>query len=266
MKPLILITNDDGIYSPGLTSAAEALEPLGELLIVAPRFQQTGMSRSFPKGNTVGKIDKINLLINGKLIPSYGVYGSPAQAVAHGILELAPRTPDICISGINYGENLGLCLTCSGTLGAAFEAHSHGICAVAISREADWKIQHSSNYQNLDFNTCKKIACNMTKNIITNGFPRNVDILNINIPDDTKEECEIRITKQSRSNYSLFKKPESRDFNQGFRLESEIKVDLDTLEKDSDVYAFYIDKVISITPLVHDLSYRGEISLHCQAD
>lgn len=135
MKPLILITNDDGVYSPGLI-AAEAVQYLGDLLIVAPRFQQTSMGRSFPKSDDVGVIEKMRVMVNGAEIDAYGVHGSPAHAVSHGILELAYKKPDLCISGINYGENLGLSLTCSGTIGAALEADSYEIPSIAVSRQA----------------------------------------------------------------------------------------------------------------------------------
>ena len=140
MKPLIIVTNDDGVYSPGLCAAAEAVQDLGDLLVVAPRFQQTSMGRSFPKSKDVGIIEKIKIMLNGCEIEAYGVHGSPAHAVSHGILELAYRKPDLCISGINYGENLGLSISCSGTIGAAFEADSYDIPSIAISRQASWNI------------------------------------------------------------------------------------------------------------------------------
>lgn len=124
-RPLILVTNDDGIHSPGLYAAASVAVKSGDVLIAAPHTQQTGMGRSFPGYPDNGVIEKIETEdmklpgeITGNKILAYGIHGTPALAVAHGILELAEHTPDLCISGINYGENLGSCLTCSGTLGA----------------------------------------------------------------------------------------------------------------------------------------------------
>ena len=81
MKPLILITNDDGILSPGLLALSEAVSDLGDLLVAAPLFQQTGMGRSFPQGEDIGIIEEKMLLINDLSTLVYGVYGSPAQAV-----------------------------------------------------------------------------------------------------------------------------------------------------------------------------------------
>mgnify|MGYP003801499625 CR=1 FL=1 len=133
-KPLILLTNDDGIKSPGLLASIQAAELLGDLLIVAPRFQQTGMSRSHPNQENGGIIEKWDLEVtNGKKYAAYAVYGSPAQAVSHAVIELAAHKPTVCISGINWGENLGLCISASGTVGAAFEASIYGVPAIATS-------------------------------------------------------------------------------------------------------------------------------------
>lgn len=116
--PLILITNDNGIQSPGLFAAAQAVADMGKLLVSAPLSQQTGMPRAFPRHPGLGTIKEFELNINGKPIVGYGVDGSPAFAVAHGVLELADRKPALCISGINYGENLGQSLPRSGIVGA----------------------------------------------------------------------------------------------------------------------------------------------------
>jgi 5'-nucleotidase len=256
MRPLILITNDDGIYSPGLVAAAEAAQPLGDLLIVAPRFQQTSMGRSFPAGDDVGIIEKITLMINGTGIDAYGVHGSPAHAVSHGILELAHTKPALCISGINYGENLGLSITCSGTIGAALEADSYDIPAIAVSQQAHLSIQHSSDYRDMQWKVAKKITADVASEVLKNGLPDEIRILNVNVPDGATEDTETKITKQSRLNYSIFKKPEIRDFNISYRLKAELDISVEKTEKDSDVYAFYFDKVISITPLTWDLTAR----------
>ena len=105
-KPLILFTNDDGIDSPGLWAAVEALAGLGELLVVAPREQQSGTGRSMPV-TSEGRIYERVHRVNGSEITVYAVDGTPAQAVQHGVLELSPRLPSLVVSGINYGENAG---------------------------------------------------------------------------------------------------------------------------------------------------------------
>ncbi len=256
MKPLILITNDDGVYSPGLWAVAEAVQELGDLLIVAPMFQQTGMGRSLPKDGSVGIIKKVKIIVNGRKIDAFGVYGSPALAVSHGVLELTDRKPDLCISGINYGENLGLSLTCSGTLGAAFEADSHGIPSIAVSREVDLSIQHSHEYKSMDWEAAKNVTKQIAREVLKSGFPDGVRILNINVPDSATCKTEVRFTTQSRNSHSVFIRPEKRDLGTSYILKSKLDVDIEKTEKCSDIYAFLFDKVISITPLTCDLSTK----------
>ena len=120
-KPQILLTNDDGIQSPGLWAAAEALSELGYVNVIAPREQQSGAGRSLPV-STDGIIDIQKMQVKDQPWTVYAVGGTPAQAVQHGVLEILPRRPDLAVSGINYGQNVGSGVTISGTVGAALEA------------------------------------------------------------------------------------------------------------------------------------------------
>ena len=253
MKPLILITNDDGIFSPGLFALAEVLADLGDLLVVAPAFQQTSMGRSFPKGEEIGIIKEVDLALPSGNIKAYSVCGSPAQAVSYGLLELTEKTPELCVSGINYGENVGNTLTCSGTVGACFEAVNHGIPSVALSRQADLEIQSLSDYRKMDWSISKKVAAFIVGKILKQGFPENAAILNVNVPDQVNSD-EIRLTSQSRHSYGGYIKPGKRDFNKGYQLISKFNVDFEALEKGSDMYSFYKDKVVTLTPIKYDFS------------
>ena len=124
-RPLILLTNDDGIDSPGLHAVMEAVADLGELLVVAPISQQTAAGRSYPIALSKA-IHQTEIYYNGQQYPAYKVDASPAQAVTLAVRELATRPIDLCISGINYGENLGSGVTISGTVGAALDAACFG--------------------------------------------------------------------------------------------------------------------------------------------
>lgn len=249
MRPLILITNDDGIRSPGLKAAAEAAADMGDILIAAPHTQQTGMGRAFPRTEDMGRIEEAAVEIYGRPVRAYAVHGSPALAAAHGILELSGRKPDLCISGINYGENMGAVLTCSGTLGAAFEAVSHGVPAIAVSLEVKLETQHSTEYQNVDWSASKEVLGIWIRRVLEEGMPKDVDILNINVPAIPARPGIYRMTTQSRQNYFEFIKPGKRDLSQPFALPSRLHVDEETLEKESDIYAVYIDRIASVTPL-----------------
>ena len=260
-RPLILVTNDDGIHSPGLYAAAQVAAKTGDVLIAAPHTQQTGMGRSFPRCPDDGIIEKMP----GRIL-AYAVHGSPARAVAHGVLELADRKPDLCVSGINYGENLGTCLTCSGTLGALFEASSHGIPGIAVSVEADLSRQHSEDFGEMDWSAAQSILERYIRQVLEEGMPgksnpgekqaARADAWNINVPAGLPFPYPERKTVLSWQNYFYFMKPEKRDYGQPYRLKSEQIVDMESLEKDSDIYALYVDRVASVTLLNFDMSVR----------
>lgn len=259
-RPLILITNDDGIASPGIQAAVRAVAGLGEIIVSAPAVQQSGMGRSFPRKEDTGIIDRSEVLSGAKRIPTYAVHGSPAQAVAHAVLELTDRLPDLCISGVNYGENLGMSVTCSGTLGAAFEAVSLGIPAIAVSVAADLSIQRREDLPAVpdggSWQAAEMLLHYITEKVVAQGFPAEADILNVNLPADIVDPGNYRLTTLSRQNYFNFLKPEKRDYTRPFQLPSKILVNEETLEKDSDIYALYVEKKISVTPLSLQMSVK----------
>lgn len=262
-KPLVLVTNDDGIDSPGLLALAEALVPICEVIIVAPMFQQTGMGRGALNGDFVGTIKKKGFIIDNQLIEGYSVYGSPAQSVAHGLLELLPQKPDFCVSGINYGENLGLALTCSGTVGAILEADSFGIPGIAFSRSIPMKDQKSEDFMTLDWSIEKFHVLQIMRNIITHGMPNQVHLLNVNFPKELTETTEIRVTRQGHMNYGAYIHPGERDFNLELHLGWQLSEHLHKAPEDTDIYAVHFDKVISVTPMTSLMSvnldrYYGE--------
>ncbi|MCK6583517.1 MAG: 5'/3'-nucleotidase SurE, partial [Anaerolineales bacterium] len=155
-KPQILLTNDDGIRSPGLWAAAASLSDLGFVTVTAPRDQSSGMGRSLPNTSD-GIIQLERVQVNGQEWSVYAVGGSPAQSVLHGVLEVLKRKPDLVVSGINYGENVASGVTISGTVGAAMEAASLGIPALAISLETDSKY-HLSYSNDVNFSVAAEFA------------------------------------------------------------------------------------------------------------
>ncbi len=263
MRPLILLTNDDGIHSPGLHAAAESVAHLGDLLIVAPRHQQTAMSRSMPSEADTGVIEMLTLELNGAPHPVYAVHGSPAQAVLHAVLELAPRTPTLCISGINYGENLGTGVTMSGTVGAAIQATIHGIPALAVSTEADVSIHYMEPYVHIAWDAARYFTAHLAEIILSRGLPPQTAFLNVNVPASATAETPMRITTQSLQRYFVTFKAQSaepRDFSERFRFPYGIQIEKDALEPTSDIYAFAIDRVVSVTPMNVDLTAKASVN------
>lgn len=254
MRPLILITNDDGVLSPGIKAAAEAVDSLGELLIAAPLTQQTSMSRAYPKGEDVGIIEVFEIDVNGRKQVAYGIHGSPAQAVTHGVLELATRKPDLCVSGINYGENIGLNLIPSGTVGGALEADTYDIPAIAVSQEVNIELHHATEYSKQSWDVSIHFTRLFAERLINCGLPKKVAALNINIPANASVDTPVRYTTQSRQNYFVFSHPGTRDFSKPYKLKVKLEIDTNTLEKSSDIQAIVYDRVVSVTPLLWDLT------------
>lgn len=257
-KPYVLVTNDDGISSPGLMALAEAIEPFCDLLIAAPHNQQTNMGRGALAGRNIGIINKKKLNINGKMHEAYAIHGSPAQSVAHAVLELADKKIDFCVSGINYGENLGLAFTCSGTLGACFEADSMDIPSIAFSRKIPMDNQRSDKFAILDWENEKNHIKTIFTNVMKKGFHKSVRMLNVNFPEKCKASTEVRVTKQAYMNYGQYIHPRDRDISKAHRLGWALSDHLHEAPKNSDIYAIHFDKVISVTPLRSIMSVDSE--------
>ena len=258
-RPLILLTNDDGVHSPGLLAVAEAVCDLGDLLMVAPATQQTGMGRGSPP-LIDGKIRRTDVTVGCQAMPAYALTGSPAQTVLYGVLALAPHTygrkPDLVISGINYGENLGTCVTGSGTVGAALQAAEMGIPGLAVSLETD-KAYHLHHGKDLDWTAAAAITRRFAGLMLAAQLPFDVDVLKIDVPADATTQTGWRITRQSRQSYYRDYPP--TDFSPEGSLallDYGIHVQWETLEPESDIYAFAVDRVIAVTPLSHDLTSR----------
>lgn len=256
MKPQILVTNDDGVLSPGIKAIMEAIEDLADMLVVAPINQQTAMGRAFPRYMNQGIIEKQEIrLKSGKCYKVYGVHGSPALAVAHGVCELSERKPDLCLSGINYGENLGLVVTCSGTIGAIIEAESHGIPGIAFSRELELKNHRSEEFEELDWEIHIKCVRYWVKKVLKEGMPYQSSYLNINIPNEPQiSSSNYAFTRLAHEPYLKFKKPQPRDYNKPYYLQAELLVEKNKIATDSDIYVFHVERNISVTPMTWDMS------------
>jgi len=258
LTPLILLSNDDGIDSPGLAAAAEALAGLGELLIVAPKKQQTSTGRSYDRRNTTA-ISERWLKIGGRKPRAYAVDGTPAQAVMLGLYKIASRRPSLVVAGINYGENLGSGVTISGTVGACLEGASSFIPALAVSVET--AIEHHYNpVDTIDFTVAKHWTRHFACSILANGLPPGVDILKVDVPASATLETPWRITRLSRQRYYLPVIPSEAEPPRQDSIGYYIGIDRESLEPDSDIYAFVVARVVAVTPLTADLTAHTDWS------
>lgn len=129
-KPLILITNDDGITAPGILALIEVMETLGDVVVVAPDSPQSGMGHAITLNNVL-HLDKVSK--PGDKTLQYSCSGTPADCVKIAINEVLDRRPDLCVSGINHGSNSSINVIYSGTMSAAIEAGIEGIPAIGFS-------------------------------------------------------------------------------------------------------------------------------------
>ncbi len=175
-----LLSNDDGITASGILASKKAVENLCDTCIVAPETQQSGIGHALTLYEPI-RVNK-HVLRDGSI--GYGVSGTPTDAVTIGLFELLKEKPDIMISGINTGFNIGRAeLTTSGTLGAALEAASFGIPTIAISQEV---VRDDIKFENgkieIDFEFAGKMLSKLVKIILKKGLPEGVDLLNVNVP------------------------------------------------------------------------------------
>ncbi len=253
-KRQILLTNDDGIQSPGLWAAAEALSDLGFVTVAAPRQQSSGMGRSLPVASD-GRIRAETLTVRGREWTVYAVGGSPAQAVLHGILEIMPRRPDLVVSGINYGENVATGITVSGTVGAAMEAASNGIPALAASLETD--VAHHLTYSSeIDFSAAAHFTAFFARCLLERRFPPGVDLLKVDVPAQATPETPWRLTRLSRQRYFIPVAPTRSDWNEPGRVDYREGAVLDGEPEDTDVYVLRVKHEVSLTPLDLDFTAR----------
>lgn len=257
-RPLILFTNDDGIQSPGLWAVVKAFEEIGDLLVVAPREQQSGMGRSMPVASEGRIYPAEDVLTNGLHCIAYSVDGTPAQAVQHGVLELAERLPSLVVSGINYGDNTGNGVTISGTVGAAIEAASLGIKALAVSQQTRHDL-HLTYSNEVDFGAAAHFAAKFGGWLIDNeSLPDDIDLLKLDVPLGASHETPWKVTRLSRRRVYWPTRPE-RASNEGIgRLSYHYDTDPSKAEPDSDVYTLLHEGRVSITPMSLDMTSRTD--------
>lgn len=257
-RPLILITNDDGIDSPGLEAVVAALDPLGDLLIVAPRTQQTSMGRSrSQEGGRDGRLFKREIEIDGKSWPAFAANTTPALAVEHAAQQLAERPIDLVVSGINFGENVGSCVTVSGTIGAALEAADLGIPAIAASLELDHTEYHEYD-MTVDFSVAAYFVRLFAERMLGKRLPADVDLLKIDVPAAATEESAWMVTHQDRlAYYQPLLDQDGDPFGGPHQFEHRQQKGRYN-EEGSDAFAL-ARGIVSVTPLSLDLTSRTSL-------
>ncbi len=251
-RPQILLTNDDGIRSPGLWAAAEALSSLGFVSVAAPRDQSSGAGRSLPITSD-GTIIPTPLTVKGQEWTVYAVGGTPAQSVQHAILEIMTEKPDLVVSGINYGENLGTSIGISGTVGAAMEAAELSVPALAVSLELLNKDYYGYSTE-VDFSTAAYFTQLFSKYLLSHPLPAGVDLLKLDVPEGASPQTPWRITRLGHHPYYVAYVDGERDWTKRFLIPTRIDVQPEQVQPDSDIHVLHFDRQVSVTPLTLDMT------------
>lgn len=247
-KPLILVTNDDGITAPGLRALVRYMKEIGDVIVVAPDSPQSGKGHAITLDIAL-YAKKMKLDLQNGANEEYSCSGTPADCVKMALQELLDRKPDICISGINHGSNSSINVIYSGTMSAAIEAGIEGIPAIGFSLcDYSW---------NADFTQAEESIKKIVREALANGIPNGV-VLNVNIPKLLEKEFKgIKICRQARANWKeKFDKrtnPMGKDY---YWLTGEFEL-LDKGE-DTDEWAL-ANGYISIVPTQFDLTAHHAI-------
>lgn len=253
-KPLILVTNDDGVESAGLWAAVEAVAPLGDVLVVAPDRQWSAAGRSMPR-NVTGAVSEHQHDVGDKTVQVYGIDATPALCVVHAMMEFTLRTPSLVVAGINFGENISTEISISGTVGAALEAAAFGVPALAISLEM-MVDEHLTGGIAKDYSATQHFTALFAQRLLDRALPYDVSVLNINVPDNATPETPWRLTRLSRQRYFVPLGPDRA--NGHGRPGYTVRANPDQAEPDSDVWALHSARVVSVTPLSLDMTSRAD--------
>ncbi|MEW6467392.1 MAG: 5'/3'-nucleotidase SurE [Bacteroidota bacterium] len=246
-KPLILVTNDDGITAPGIRALIEVVKEMGDVVVIAPDKPQSGMGHAITIDSTL-RIRKQDMY---GVKEEYSSTGTPVDCVKIAINKILSRKPDLCVSGINHGPNMSINVIYSGTMSAAVEGAIEGVPSIGFSL-----CNHDIG---ADFSASKVIVEKICRNVLKNSLPKDV-CLNVNIPPLHIDEIKgIRVCRQARSNWveelDERKDPSGKTY---FWLTGKF-VNFEEGKTDTDVWALD-NSYVSVVPVQFDLTAHNAIA------
>ena len=247
-KPLILVSNDDGITSRGIRFLVEAMKELGDVVVVAPDSPQSGMGHAITIGNTLRLVDTD---IFGD-VAAYKCSGTPADCVKLAKNHLLKDTPpDLVVSGINHGSNTSISVLYSGTMSAAIEGAIEGTPAIGFSL-CDY--DHHANFEHVHEHT-QKIA----SQVLQTGLPSGI-ALNVNFPAKQNENIKgVKVCRQARAKWQEVFEQRYDPYGQKYFWLAGNFVNMDKGE-DNDEWAI-ANNYVSVVPCQFDLTGHHAISI-----
>ncbi len=246
-RPLILVTNDDGIHAEGIRVLIDLMNQIGQVWVVAPENSQSGMGHAITINATL-HVDRRK--VNSGPQIEYSCSGTPVDCVKMAINELLPRKPDLCVSGINHGQNASTNIIYSGTMSAAVESGIQGIPSAGFSLyDASW---------NADFEGSRSAVLAISKRLLENKLPSGV-VLNVNIPKLKPNQIKgIKICRGAdaswQENFDKRKNPQGREY---YWLTGNF-IPRDS-GKDTDLWALE-NNYVSVVPVHYDLTAHDVIN------
>lgn len=238
-KPLILLSNDDGISAPGLYALYESMKSVGDVQVVAPESEQSAVGHAITLKNP---LRTFQFKRNGNFF-GIAVSGTPADCIKIALAELLERKPDLVVSGVNQGNNTGVDIIYSGTVSAATEGAINGIPSIAVSL---------TSFTSREFDTAAEFARKVALSVLEKGLP-NSTFLNINVPSLKPDEIKgVLWTRQGLSRYveKFIQRidPKGRPYYWMGGNKVGIGEELDTDDR------AIMEGYISITPIHYDLT------------
>lgn len=240
-RPLILVTNDDGITSRGIKAIVEIASLYGRVYVVAPDKPQSGMGHAI----TVNSGLSISPFHFEKTEEAYSCTGTPADCVKLAIYHLLKEKPDLCLSGINHGSNVSINVIYSGTMSAALEG--------ALERVPSAGISLCNNYIGADLTGAKKATKAVIEMMLNNKHDNNL-CLNVNVPDIPMEKLKgIKICRQGKGNWKeYYEEHKEGDGDEFLWLTGKFE-NLEKRMKDTDLWAL-AHNYVSVVPIQADMT------------
>ncbi len=243
-RPSILVTNDDGIFAPGIYALWEAMREIGEVTVVAPDTEKSAVGHAI----TITDPIRVQQIHRKNEFAGFAVKGTPADCVKIAGRSLMKTPPDIVVSGINSGANVGSNIIYSGTVSAATEGTILGIPSIAISL---------NSIIGGDMTASQKVAKTVVQKVLENGLPTGI-LLNVNIPNIPENSIKgYRITKQGKVVFKdHFEKREDPRGKLYYWMKGEI---INDNNSDTDGFAIQ-NKFVSVTPIHYQLTAESFLS------
>lgn len=247
-KPLILVTNDDGISAPGILHLSGIAKQFGDVLVIAPDKPQSGMGHAITINSTL-RIQKTNY--HGNTIAEYSCTGTPVDCVKMAVNKLLPRKPDLVLSGINHGSNSSINVIYSGTMSAAIEGSLEGTPSIGFSLE-DYDI-------NADFSATTPYIEKIIASSLANEMPQGV-CLNVNFPKLKSDEINgLKICRQAKANWVEEFDERQDPYGRSYYWLTGKFVNFEPEATDTDVWALK-NGYVSVVPVMHDLTAHNYIN------